>query len=124
MREQELKNSPECDKEQPFEQCADGETNNKENNTAAIVWLVVAISCFTLSIVCFALGVIGIFVSLGMLMLPIVGIFGIIFTVLSFLGGVLFLALGVVAVIFYIRSRKKSEEIAKTEEMTELVERA
>ena len=106
MSEQELNNSPECDKEQPFEQSTDGDTNNKENNTAAIVWLVVAISCFALSIVCFVLGVIGIFVSLGMLMLPIVGIFGIIFTILSFLGGVLFLLLGGGALYGYYCSKK------------------
>lgn len=52
-------------------------------------------------------------------MLPIVGIFGVLFTILSFVGGVLFLLLGVVATVFFIRSRNKSRDADKVAETVE-----
>lgn len=102
MSEQELNNNPDCD--------AQDETGvKKETNTAMIVWLVVSIVSFLLSLVCFVMGLIGIFVSLGLLMLPLVGVFGIGFTVLFFVAGGVFLLLGIGALVGVFCSRKKSE---------------
>ncbi len=130
MDEQELKNIPEGNVEQPVEQLTnesveqseasknetggitpvetnEGANTAKETNTAKIVWMVVMIVSFVLSITLFVMGIIGIFVSLGLLMLPIVGVFGIIFTILCFVGAVLFLGLGIGSIFGVVRSGKK-----------------
>lgn len=104
MSEQEFNNNPNCDSQE--------ETGVKtETNTAMIVWLVVSIVSFVLSLVCFVMGFIGIFVSLGLLMLPFIGVFGIGFTVLFFIAGVAFLLLAIGALIgvFYCKKNPKKD---------------
>ena len=112
MSEQGINNNMNCEKMQ-------GEKANNKFTTEMIVWLVVAIASFVLALLCFGGGVIGVFVSLGLLMLPIVGIFGVLFTILCFAGVVLFLVIGVVAIIFFFRSRNKSRDADKVAETVE-----
>ena len=95
------------------------EKANNKFTTEMTVWLVAAIASFVLALLCLIGGVLGIFVSLGLLMLPIVGIFGVLFTILCFAGVVLFLLLGVVATVFFIRSRNKSRDADKVAETVE-----
>lgn len=129
MDGQEMKKNPEGTMEQSTEQLANesvaqdetsgietaeivpvetgkGASTAKETNTAKIVWMVVMIVSFVLSFILFVMGIIGIFVSLGLLMLPIVGVFGIIFTILCFVGAVLFLGLGIGSIFGVVRSGK------------------
>lgn len=80
--------------------------NTTETNTAKTVWMVVMIVSFVLSFILFAMGIIGIFVSLGLLILPFVGIFGIIFTIFCFVGAILFLGLGIGSIFGMINSGK------------------
>ncbi len=112
MSEQGINNNMNCEKMQK-------ENTNRKFTTEMTVWLVVAIASFVLALLCFGGGLLGIFVSLGLLMLPIVGIFGVLFTILCFAGGVLFLVLGVVATVFFIRSRNKSRDADKVAETVE-----
>ncbi|MBR4965790.1 MAG: hypothetical protein IKY53_04775 [Lachnospiraceae bacterium] len=112
MSEQGINNNMNSEKKQE-------DNANSKFTTEMIVWLVAAIASFVLALLCFGGGVLGIFVSLGLLMLPIVGIFGVLFTILSFAGGVLFLLLGVVATVFFIRSRNKSRDADKVAETVE-----
>ncbi len=108
MNEQEMKNTSEATVEQPTEQLTnEGASTAKETNTAKIIWMVVMIVSFVLSVTLFVMGIIGIFVSLGLLMLPIVGVFGIIFTILCFVGAVLFLGLGIGSIFGVVKSGKK-----------------
>lgn len=107
MNEQEMKNIPEVIVEQSAEQFTNESVSKPaETNTAKIVWMVVMIVSFVLSFILFVMGVIGIFVSLGLLILPFVGIFGIIFTILCFVGAVLFLGLGIGSIFGVVRSGK------------------
>ena len=88
-------------------EASEGASTAKETNTAKIVWMVVMIVSFVLSFILFVMGIIGIFVSLGLLMLPLVGIFGVIFTIFCFVGALLFLGLGIGSIFGVINSGKK-----------------
>ena len=82
--------------------------NATETNTAKTVWMVVMIVSFALSFILFVMGIIGIFVSLGLLLLPIVGVFGIVFTIFCFVGAILFLGLGIGSIFGVINSEKNN----------------
>ena len=99
MNEQEMKNAAEIN---------ENASADKKTNTAKTIWLIVMIVSFVLSITLFIMGIIGIFVSLGLLLLPIVGAFGILFTILCFAGAVLFLGLGIGSIFGVVRSGKTS----------------
>lgn len=80
-----------------------------ETNTAMIVWLVVSIVSFVMSLFCFVTGLIGILVSIGLLMLPMAGFFGLGFTVVLFAAAVVFLliAIGALIGVFYCKKNPK-----------------
>lgn len=82
--------------------------NATETNTAKTVWMVVMIVSFALSFILFVMGIIGIFVSFGLLLLPIVGVFGIVFTIFCFVGAILFLGLGIGSIFGVINSEKNN----------------
>lgn len=106
MSEQELNNNLNCDSQE--------ETGvKKEPNTAMIVWLVVSIVSFVLSLVCFVAGLIGILVSIGLLMLPMAGFFGLGFTVVLFVAAVVFLLLAIGALIGFFYCKKNPKKGAE-----------